>query len=43
MKSLVTPEKIEVIKNLKASNFNLDLSSKTQTFLDNTMPKEKIQ
>jgi hypothetical protein len=43
MKSLVTPDKIEVIKNLNVSDFNLDLGSKTQVFLDNSMPKEQIQ
>lgn len=43
MKSLVTPDKIQVIKNLKVSDFNMDLSTKTQKFLDNTMPKEEIQ
>lgn len=43
MKSLVTQEKIEIIKNLKVSDFDLDLSNKTQNFLDNTMPKEEIQ
>jgi hypothetical protein len=43
MESLVSPENIEIIKNLKASDFDLDLSNKTQRFLDNNLPKEEIQ
>ena len=43
MESLVSPENIEIIKNLKVSDFDLDLSNKTQKFLDNNLPKEEIQ
>lgn len=41
--SLVRPENIELIKNLRISDFDLDLSKKSQNFLDNNLPKDEIQ
>lgn len=43
MKSLVSTENMDIIRNLKASDFDLNLSDKVQRGLDKHLPKAEIQ